>query len=314
MYESLKKYMSEPFHLYIFSFDNRSYEILNKMNLSNVSVISLEELEQSFPNLLDVKPKRSKGEYCWTSTPFIIKYCLEKYNLDHCTYLDADIYFFNDPSILIEELGNKDVLITEHRYTPIYDQSKTSGIYCVQFMTFKNTENGKKVLNWWANACYDWCYARVENNKFGDQKYLDDWPQRFEGIHVLKHLGGGVAPWNVQQYTIFLKDNKLKAIQKNTGNEFEIIFYHFHGLKFYNNNTVDLCGWYRIDKEVVENIYRPYLKHIKVIKMELKKIDPFYDYNGKLESKLTVKGFLRQIKRKLRGVYNTYHLEYFWGD
>jgi hypothetical protein len=314
MYEALKKNMSEPFHLYIFSFDNRSYEILNKMNLSNVSVISLEELEQSFPNLLDVKPKRSKVEYCWTSTPFIIKYCLEKYNLDHCTYLDADIYFFNDPSILIEELGNKDVLITEHRYTPIYDQSKTSGIYCVQFMTFKNTENGKKVLNWWANACYDWCYARVENNKFGDQKYLDDWPQRFEGIHVLKHLGGGVAPWNVQQYTIFLKDNKLKAIQKNTGNEFEIIFYHFHGLKFYNNDTVGLCGGYRIDKEVVENIYRPYLKHIKVINMALKKIDPFYDYNGKLEPKLTVKGFLGQIKRKLQGVYNTYHLEYFWRD
>jgi hypothetical protein len=53
-------------------------------------------------------------------------------------YLDADLYFFNDPKILIKELGNDDLLITEHRYTKKYDQSFNSGKYCVQFMIFKN--------------------------------------------------------------------------------------------------------------------------------------------------------------------------------
>ncbi len=38
---------------------------------------------------------------------------------------------------------NKSVLITDHRYTPIYDQSLKSGRYCVQFITFKNDKIGQ---------------------------------------------------------------------------------------------------------------------------------------------------------------------------
>ena len=120
-------------------------------------------------------------------------------------------------------MGEKSVLITEHRYTKEYDQSRTSGIYCVQFMTFKNDKNGMEALNWWRNACIEWCYSRFENGKFGDQKYLDDWLNRFKGVHSLKNLGGGVAPWNIQQYDLSKK-------------EFELIFYHFHGFKILENH------------------------------------------------------------------------------
>ena len=38
MYESLKKY-SDNFHLYIFSFDDKSHELLKKLNLEFVTVI-----------------------------------------------------------------------------------------------------------------------------------------------------------------------------------------------------------------------------------------------------------------------------------
>jgi len=127
------------------------------------------------------------------------------------------------------------VLITNHRYTPKYDQSATSGLYCVQFMTFKNDEKGLKVLKWWRNACLDWCYARCEDGKFGDQKYLDNWPNQFEGVHELQNLGGGVAPWNIQQY-IVEKDLKCKEISTNIN--FNIIFYHFHNFKFLKIDTI----------------------------------------------------------------------------
>ena len=204
MYESLER-NSKNFHLYIFAFDKKSYDMLKKLNLKNVTVISLKQFEDR--ELLKIKPTRTRSEYCWTCTSSTILYILKNYNVANCTYLDADIFFFNDPAILIEEMEKNSVLITKHRYTKKYDQSKKSGIYCVQFITFKKDELGLKVLKWWRNACLNWCYDRREGGKFGDQKYLDDWTKRFEGIHVLKNLGGGVAPWNIQQYRIFKKNN-----------------------------------------------------------------------------------------------------------
>jgi len=188
MYESLER-CSGDFHLYVFAFDDKSYELLQKLDYEYMTVISLDSFEDD--ELLKVKSERGAGEYCWTCTPSVIKYAIENYDLDSCTYLDADLYFFANPAVLIDEMKGASVLITDHRYTSEYDQSATSGIYCVQFMTFKNNDFGLNVLNWWRDACIEWCFNRFEDGKFGDQKYLDDWPNRFEGIHVLQHLGGG---------------------------------------------------------------------------------------------------------------------------
>jgi len=296
MYESLKQH-SSPFHLYIFAFDDRSYKLLKKLNLAYVSVISLQEFEDT--ELLKVKNERSASEYCWTCTPSIIKYSIEKFELKSCTYLDADLYFFADPSVLIEEMGDDSVLITEHRYTPLYNQSATSGIYCVQFMTFKNDINGMIVLNWWKNACLNWCYARFEDNKFGDQKYLDDWTMRFEGIHVLHHLGGGVAPWNIQQYDL-------------TNPEFEVIFYHFHNFKFLKNDKIEL-GNYELNSTNLTLLYRPYIRHLEEIHTRIEKFDSGYDYHGTTIPIKDWKVFFREIKRRLKRSYNIYDKKYLIG-
>jgi hypothetical protein len=107
------------------------------------------------------------------------------------------------------------VLITDHRYAPEYDQSKGSGKYCVQFICFKNDDNGMKALKWWRDACIDWCFSRIKDGKFGDQKYLDDWTTQYSGVHELQHLGGGVAPWNVRQYLFDQINGIIKGKKKN---------------------------------------------------------------------------------------------------
>jgi hypothetical protein len=202
------------------------------------------------------------------------------------------LYFYANPSVLIEEMGSKSVLITGHRYTSEYDQSATSGIYCVQFMTFKNDTNGIKVLNWWRESCNAWCYARYEDGKFGDQKYLDDWTTRFEGVHELQNLGGGVAPWNIQQYDISNKD-------------FQLVFYHFHNFKFLNGDKVEL-GNYKLKNRDIKILYKPYLNHLENIKKELKKIGESFDYHGTSKPKKDWKIPLRILKRKFKGIYNVF--------
>jgi len=226
MLRSLFKMESRAF-VYVFAFDEICESVLKSWNHPRLQVISLSEFEDD--ELLAVKPTRSPAEYCWTCTPSVIRFCLKKYNLDACTYIDADLFFFSSPKILFEEMGDKSVLITEHRYTPEFDQSKACGIYCVQFMCFKSDECGLKVLEWWRSACLDWCYEIIEEDRFGDQKYLDDWLDRFKGVHSLQHLGAGVAPWNIQQYEIFKNENVLFI--KKDHDVFPVVFYHFQDFK-----------------------------------------------------------------------------------
>lgn len=257
LYDSLIEHCSD-FELFVFAFDDVTYSHLKKLNLVNMTVIDLKDFEDQ--DLLEVKPTRTAVEYCWTCTPSIIKYSIDQYKLDHCTYLDADIFFFSDPRPVLEKFlkSNFSVLITPHNYTPIYEQSLTSGKYCVQFMPFKNDANGMTVLNWWRDKCIEWCYFRLEDGKLGDQMYLDTWPEYFVGVHEELDRGIGVAPWNVQQLKL-TKNKKLMSSFK--GETSPLVFYHFHGLKI-NNFKKDFYGFYYLNRQVRKLIYIPYLNRL----------------------------------------------------
>ena len=278
MYYSLVEHCPS-FHLYLFAFDDQLAVAMKAMQLENLTVVTLKEFEDEA--LLAVKPTRTAGEYCWTCSGSTILYCLKHYDIDACTYIDADLYFYADPTVLIDEMGDDDVLITEHRYTATNDLSKTSGKYCVQFMTFKNTQNGLHVLKWWRNACLDWCYNKMEDGKFGDQKYLDDWTTRFSGIHELQHLGGGVAPWNMQQYTFQRKGQQIICTEKVSKKEFQLVFFHFHALDCYKKWFIREFKMMGLDHVLtIENrklLYDDYLKELKYCHQEMRKYDKNID-------------------------------------
>lgn len=303
MYRSLEKNCSN-FHLFIIAFDELALSVLKKMKLKHATIISLIEFEDK--ELLKAKATRNKVEYMWTCSSASIYYILRKYKVSSCTYIDADLYFYSNPKILIDEMGKDSVLISEHRYTKKYDQTKISGKYCVQFMTFKNNTSGLKVLNWWRNACLEWCYAKPEDGKFGDQKYLDDWTTRFEGVHVLNNLGGGVAPWNMQQYK-FKGVNHLVEISSNK--EFDLVFFHFHSLKIFSNNKIDLCPYF-VPKEFFFNIYVPYVKELLLVRKELMLVDERV-FASKIVPKTSLKTLILNIKRAMLRELNNYTINYF---
>ncbi|MFI5153333.1 MAG: hypothetical protein ACHQET_08380 [Chitinophagales bacterium] len=267
MYDSLLK-NSSSFHLYVLAFDDHSLHWLSETTRPHLTAISLKEFEDE--KLLKVKSERTNAEYCWTCTPSIILYCLKKLDLPSCTYVDADMIFYEDPLVLINEAGASSIIISEHRYTREYDVSLTHGIYCVQFMYFKSNEEGLGALNWWREKCLEWCFAYLDHGRFGDQKYLDDWTTRFRGVHVMQHPGGGIAPWNIQQYEFAFTENKIKLRRKNQSSWESLIFFHFHGLKFYSDQKVSYTGtMYEIDPTVNELIYRPYVNSLENIQDKL---------------------------------------------
>ena len=101
------------------------------------------------------------------------------------------------------ELGSSSVQIVPHRYAPEYLQfEESSGIYNVEWLTFRRDHRGLAALNWWRERCIEWCYDRPEPGRYADQKYLEELPRRFGGVRVLANVGGGVGPWNVSQYRL----------------------------------------------------------------------------------------------------------------
>src|SRR3989337_3868323 len=129
---------------------------------------------------------------------------------------DFHLYIFT-----FDDLGDNSILITEHRFSREYrKEEKLNGRYCVQFITFKNDEYGLGALIWWKNQCINWCYNRIENGKFGDQKYLDDWTTRFKKVHVLQHLGCGLAGWNISQYKFYKVNDDFYGLEKKSGLRF----------------------------------------------------------------------------------------------
>jgi SAM-dependent methyltransferase len=232
LYHSLAR-VCPDFQLRVFCMDEEAERILRELELPQMTVIPLEELERHDRELLEIKPTRTQLEYCWTATPAVSLYCLEtEPDLTEITYLDADLMFFSDPAPVFEEMGDDSVIIVPHRYAAQWQSyEETSGIFNVQFMTFRRDERGLEALHWWHDRCIEWCYYRLEDGKLGDQKYLDDWPVRFEGVHVLEHPGGGLAPWNAERYRIEERGGKVVVDGR------PLVFYHYHSLKLFKGIT-----------------------------------------------------------------------------
>jgi hypothetical protein len=238
----------QPFHLWILCMDELVEEQLRRLDLSYVSLIPLREAESDA--LLEVKKDRTRGEYCWTLTPFSPQFVFDRdQTVKRVTYLDTDIFFFDSPQILLEEFekSGKHVLITEHAYAPEYNHSITAGRFCVQFMTFCRTNESNEVMRWWQDRCLEWCFARYEDGKFGDQRYLDDWPERFpNAVHVLHQKEKTFAPWNVD---FFLEAGCSP------------VFFHFQGLRIFSPKKVQLYAGYHVNKG-----HRFYLEYMAVLR------------------------------------------------
>ena len=272
MYLSLER-SCPSFHLTAFCFDELAEQTLPKLGLEHLSVVPLRELEAHDAELLSVKSDRSPVEYCWTSTPALSLFMLEtRPDLDEITYLDADLFFFSDPEPLFAEMGGASVLITPHRFSPEYAQNAMNGIYNVQFMTFRRDERGLEALQWWHDRCIEWCYYRLEDGKLGDQKYLDDWPERFEGVHVLQHKGGGLAPWNTSQYDVRESEGEIYV------DEQPLVFFHYHRVRMRENDKHD---WhppgYHVPRRTRRLVYPPYLRALDQALAEIRAVEPGFD-------------------------------------
>ncbi|MFO0698012.1 MAG: glycosyltransferase [Nitrospira sp.] len=223
--ESLRRTETSDWSIFVVCMDEMTHAVLQVLALPNVQLIPLHEIEMRDRELLAVKPTRSLVEYYWTLTPTVMLRILERNrSVEVLTYVDADLMFFSSPQPIFDELGARSILIHEHRFSPAQTYLAThNGKYNVGLLSFNRTPVTFEALRWWRARCVEWCFARTENGKMGDQMYLNDWPERFKDVVVLTHCGGGLGPWNHDQYQFYTDDSGVPWV-----NDRPSLFYHFH--------------------------------------------------------------------------------------
>ena len=289
LYRSLVR-SGEPFQMLALCMDDDSERILAQLALPWLEPLPLRDLEAADPELAVVRPTRDPVEYCWTATAALCLHALQRDpEAEAITYLDADLVFQRGPGAALAEAEDAATIIVPHRYAPENAALEPlSGIYNVELMTFRRDADGLEALHWWRERCIEWCYRRHEDGKFGDQKYLDDWPTRFRRVHVAQSPAIGLAPWNVTAHRLERRDGEVLV------DDDPLVFYHCHALRLftgvesvrrlgllthtyrYTEGPVPLA-WqtaYPIGPEELELVWAPYVAELSQAMADIRLVEP----------------------------------------
>ena len=229
--------------------------------LNNVEIIHFNDLEEKYPLLKIAKSNRNRIEYFFTCSPAICNYVMDQFDfIDSITYLDADLYFFSDPKKVFNEINEKSIAIVEHRFHWTTKRQLKYGRFNVGWVTFKNDIEGKKCLKQWMENCLDWCYQKVEKDRFGDQKYLNRWPSLYKNLHIIQNKGANLAIWNIPNYNLSLVENQVFIDNQ------PLIFYHFANIDQISKSTFNTNlsrVFINLKGILLDKVYIPYLKELK---------------------------------------------------
>src|SRR3546814_12122590 len=108
--------------------DEQSFSVLLNLDLHNVSLSNLGNVKTT--TLKEVKPSRTRGEYCWTLTPSAPRSVFAADPSDErVTYVDAALWFRKRPDPLFAEFekSGHHLRKTEHRYSTKTNTAATHG-------------------------------------------------------------------------------------------------------------------------------------------------------------------------------------------
>jgi hypothetical protein len=257
LHQSLARHCA-AFTLWALCLDDDAYAAISALRLDSLRPIRLVEIEQADPALLEAKQNRSTIEYYFTLSPALPLHLLGRVpDIESITYLDSDLLFYSNPQQVFDELGTGSVAIVSHRFPPKLRELSVYGTFNVAWVTFRSDSAGRAVLERWRLQCLEWCRDHVEDGKFADQRYLDEWPG-LPGVRIIENPGVDLAPWNFMQYRIDL------TATPPTVDDRPLVFFHFQGFKKVGpgiwDPDLDLYG--QMDKKLRSWLYGGYLREL----------------------------------------------------
>jgi hypothetical protein len=261
MIDSLNNVLKETIpKIFLLAIDNETHSFFSEK--SDITLISLDEIENKFPMLKSIKTTRSDIEYIFTLSPVLPLYILIEYNdIDRITTLDADLYFYSSPYGIIKSLGFEKIGITQHNFSDDLKELERFGRYNVSFQSFPNTVESINCLNEWAERCFEFCGDYFdETGRYADQKYLDEISIKYKSIISFPFPDIGLAPWNIKKFDLKFINRKIQESDNM------VIFYHFQSLRirssFHSAPGFEIYNFLYPSKPV-KKFYFEYIKKLR---------------------------------------------------
>ncbi|MCF8567636.1 glycosyltransferase [Alicyclobacillus tolerans] len=187
-----------------------------------------------FPNFYYHIFKHNAVEACTSVKARLFKYLLNFYPYaDKFVFLDGDTQVFSPFEEVNQLLDHHSIVLSPHLLHPEKgaEQIRNNelnlarfGMYNMGFIAFRRSDMTLKFLTWWQERLDLYCYIEPEKQIFTDQRWVDFAPSFFD-VHILKHPGYNVGPWNL---------TNRKVVREQSGritvNSEPLRFFHWSGV------------------------------------------------------------------------------------
>lgn len=277
LYESILKYSKGEFCLHFLVNSEKDFALIK--NLPNIKAYLFDECKKEndcFQTLEGFTKKHNDfSPFHFMTTPVFTHHVMSRNDVS-VLYLDADLFFYDDPDLIIKSIRDKSIGLCTHKSMMREKGGPNNGYFNVGSIYFANDQLGKECLEWWVSVCLD------NQNPFfsvygqcGDQKYLELFEDivGVDNIKIIDYDIGHVAPWNINMMTLkdgymdwddrdnFVLKDKKSIVQK-------IIYMHFSHFVF--NFQTDTWDFQRKDEwggivhhPGVREIYQDYYDNVK---------------------------------------------------
>lgn len=221
----------------------------------NVEFLNLNELKGERNSLIIRKYRKNKDKLRWALKSALLLHLLQ--TKERMIYIDNDIYFFQSPQFLLDQLSTSSVLLTPHFYPSSPKENQTwleanfrIGLYNAGFIGVN--KDAKEALEWWTDCCLYEMRKSYWRGLFDDQKYLDLFPILFEGVNVLKNRGCNFAGWNdhiqldISRITfVHFNNYTIKEFSLSSHLYNSLFLQYLNALSKYNNSELSIKNSFR---------------------------------------------------------------------
>lgn len=239
-------------------FDELSLSAISAIADSRIVPVSADDLVRFEPRL-EACRGRTRGAFYATHKAVVPLFVLARHpEIGAVIHMDADCCLFASPAPLFQEIAGSSIALSPHDFSPVFEHLLVCGRFNAGFICWRHDAVGLRCLQEYRDDCLSWCEPHVEpDGRFMNQGYLTAWPDRYSGVHVIRHPGVNLAYWNIAGRSL------SAGLSVQVDGE-PLICYHFSGL------FRDEAGIWRSERRefgpnlaiAVDHVYAPYLEEV----------------------------------------------------